>query len=251
MEDKWDFYPCQVDGAPASIFLNLWFEDTSPLSPADTLYRARIVMRDKAEHGMGSAEEAAVLHPFEDRLVSFAKQLSLFHVGRLRNHGAWDLVFYGPPGLLESFHALSHGIDGLDGRELEVGSKPDPSWECYRGFLLPDTERRQWMRNRSVVEALERAGDLAAVARRVDHWVYFSTKRSRASFARVAARAGFTVEDAINSPADEHGFGARVHRSDIVELAHIHSVVMHLVELAGQHQGDYDGWETSVEKTLR
>lgn len=95
------------------------------------------------------------------------------------------------------------------------------------------------------------AGDLAAVARRVDHWVYFSTKRSRASFARVAARAGFTVEDAINSPADEHGFGARVHRSDIVELAHIHSVVMHLVELAGQHQGDYDGWETSVEKTLR
>ena len=45
--DEWDFYPCRVDDAPASIFLNLWFEKKAPVTSADTLYWLRIQMLDK------------------------------------------------------------------------------------------------------------------------------------------------------------------------------------------------------------
>lgn len=53
----------------------------------------------------------------------------------------------------------------------------------------------------------------------------------------------------IDTTSDDHEtFGAQIFRTDTVELDHIQTVVMKLFKLAEQHDGDYDGWESSVEK---
>lgn len=244
----WDFYPCEVDGRAASIFLNLWFEDNLPLPAADTMYCVRIAMRDTAEHGMGSAAEAEVLRPLEDRLIARAQQLGLFYVGRLRNHGTWELVLYGPPDRLDSVRAFVGRLDGLDGRAVETDAEPDPSWDYYTDFLLPDDERRQWMQDRRLTETLEAEGDQASVGRRVDHRLCFSSELGRSGFVRAVAREGFVADHQFQHPDPAHPFGLQVHRIDTVDLDHIHDVVMQLFEQANHHGGAYDGWETSVEK---
>src|SRR5262245_10184073 len=92
VKEEWDFYPCQVDHAPASISLNMWFEKVAPLRSAKTLYWLRIQMRDQAEHGMGAPGEAEILHPIEDALAERARAIGLYYVGRLRNDGSWQLA---------------------------------------------------------------------------------------------------------------------------------------------------------------
>lgn len=246
-EDEWDFYPCRVDDAPASIFLNLWFEKKAPVAAADTLYWLRIQMIDKAEHGMGSAAEAEILYPVEDHLTQRAQANGFLYVGRLRSDGRWQLTFYGPSDRLQAIQTLSRGLEGIDGRKVDTGSKPDPAWGYYRDFLVPNAEHRRWMRDQGVVEVLQQEGDPLRTPRRVDHWIYFLTANTRNDFVRDVTREGFQIWQLIDDSKGAFSFGARVHRVDPVELEHIHEVVMTLVHLAEQHDGDYDGWETSVE----
>jgi regulator of RNase E activity RraB len=108
---------------------------------------------------------------------------------------------------------------------------------------MPNAERMRWMTDRRVVEVLEDRGDIHSTPRRVDHWAYFPTAEARQSFVEAALQADFDLE----SIDDDERCCARVFRTDTVELEHIHAVVMILFELANQHGGDYDGWETSVE----
>jgi len=165
VENEWDFYPCRVDDAPASIYLNLWFAKHAPLSSADTLYWVRIQILDKAEHGMGSAADAELLYPVQDQLHERAQANGFFYVGRLRTDGRWQLAFYGLAGRLDTLQTLANMLDGLDGRKIETGSKPDPDWRYYRDFLLPDAERHQWMQDRAVVAVLREKGDPLSIPR--------------------------------------------------------------------------------------
>lgn len=201
-------------------------------------------MFDAAEHGMGSSTEAEAIFPVEDALTDSAADFGLVFVGRLRNSGNWQITFYGPPG--QSDALLAHARDtNLAGRRLETGSKPDPDWAYYREFLMPNAERRQWMQDRQVVDALEEHGDVHSIPRRIDHWVWFRSPAARQDFVEAAVRDGFAVETTTDEP---EAYGAQIFRTDTVELDHIHDVVMKLFKLAEENDGDYDGWESSVEK---
>jgi len=246
-DDEWDFYPCRVEDAPASIFLNFRYERSVPSSSVGTLYWVRIHMLDPGEHGMGTAAEAEVLYPLEDQLIERLTDLALIYVGRLRNHSCWQLTFYGQSDLNEALKIAGAEMK-LGGRQFDVGSKADDEWSYYRDFLLPDTERRQWMQDRRLVEVLEEKGDPLVTARRVDHWAYFSSVAARERFIVGATRDGFALEGTTEDSPGERAFGAQIFRTDSVELQHIHDVVMKLYAIAKQQDGEYDGWETSVEK---
>jgi len=241
--DHYEFYPCIVDDAPASIFLNMRFEGSTPPEDAGTLYWLSYEMRDPGEHGIGSADEAGVLNAIEDDLIARAAAIALVYVGRLRNRGNWQTAFYGPPHQLDALRELAEEIGG--DRRFQAASKPDAAWSYYRDFLLPDAERRQWMMDRRLVHVLQEQGDALVIARRVDHWAYFTSAAARDRFIDAAERAGFTVHAMTEG---EGRLGAQVYRKDPVELDHIHDVVMTLVDAAEAHGGQYDGWETSIER---
>lgn len=250
--DDWDFYPCLVDGTPASIFLNVGLEEVAPIVAAATRFRVRIRMRDADEHGMGSAAEATALHGVEDHLVQAAVVPGLRYVGRLRHQGQWELVFYGAAAQEAALAAAVASLEALDGRDVDVDVSDDAAWVYYTEFLLPDAERRQWMKDRRLVAVLEEHGDVGETPRRVDHWAYFPSVDARARFLAAAKAEGFVGEiepdaPAAAAPAASPPYCAHVYRLDAAELAYIHDVVMGLVELAEEQGGDYDGWETSVE----
>ena len=72
-DDDWDFYPCLVDDRPASIFLNLRYDDERPPEDTTTLYRIRLPMAEPEDHGMGSAAEALAMNALEDEMVQRAE----------------------------------------------------------------------------------------------------------------------------------------------------------------------------------
>jgi hypothetical protein len=243
-DDRWDFYFCRVDDGPASITLNLRYADEKPA--LDTLYWVSITMRDRGEHDMGTAAEAEELYAMEDRFIASARAAGFLQVGRLRNNSVWQVTFYGQAGRAKQLGELVRE-HGFGNRKLAFDSKPDRDWSYYDEFLYPSAERVQWMQDRDVVSALESHGDVHATPRRVDHWIYLPSKKAREAFIEDVGREGFSVEASV--PARRRTHAVRVFRTDPVELEHIHDVVMTLVELAEKHDGEYDGWETFVEKT--
>ncbi len=236
MTDVFDFYPCMVDGRPASIYVNLRYEHETPSE--DTRYTLAVALRDAGEHAIGTADEAAVLDAFEGEALPVVAARGLVFVGRLRHAGVWELVFYGAAGALD---ALTVDAAVLDGRRVVTRSDADPAWIYYRELLLPDAERLQWMDDRRMVQILVEQGDVVTRPRRIDHRVSFATEAARAAFVTDAERHGFALE------TGEDPRVARVHRVDPIELAHVHDVVMVLVDAAAALGGTYEGWTAPIE----
>jgi hypothetical protein len=280
--DQFEFYPCIVDGEPASIYVNLRYEAARP-SGADTRYSVEMRMTDAGPHGIGTAEEAEAINAIEEGLIETLGAVGLVYVGRIRNRGTWDAAFYGPAGQVDAVRAAVPKT-----RHAQTRSEADPEWRYYTELLLPDAERRQWGDDRRLVQILKEQGDILSTPRRVDHWATFETAAARDAFVEIAVRAGFTrdVEPADDLSAsrvpdndlsaarvpegdrsaagvtdgearsaagdDLFGtrgdrFGARVHRVDPIELEHIHDAVMILVDAATKVGGAYDGWECPIE----
>ena len=235
-DDELEFYPCLVDGEPASIYVNLRFEHARP--DHDMRYTVAILMRERGEHGIGTEAEAASLNLVEEALMARAHALGVTYVGRLRTRGVWEVTFYGPRGHLAPLRTLA--TDRAGDRQVAAIMSPEPAWTYYHELLLPDAERRQWMDDRRIVQILREHGDRLATPRRVDHHLTFPTEATRDTFAAAVRTAGFTVEDA--------GLAVRAHRIDPIELDHIHDVVMTLVDAATQVGGRYERWEAGIER---
>jgi hypothetical protein len=241
---EYEFYPCLVDNAPASIYLDMRFEREGLPDGAHTRYSVAVRMRDAGPHGVGTAAEAEALDAAEEALIARAAKHGLVYVGRLRNRGEWDVTFYGPPG--HEVRLRDEARARVDEREVTMHVQHDPEWTYYFELLLPDAERRQWIDDRRVVQVLKEHGDVLVAPRRVDHFAYFDSPGARDAFVKAAEAAGFALEDASHDEAAERPFGAHVFRDDPVELDHIHDVVMILADAAAAHRGSYDGWEAAI-----
>jgi hypothetical protein len=235
-DDDLEFYPCLVDGAAASIYVNLRFEHAPPAGH-DTRYTVAILMREQGEHGIGTEEEGAALNLVEEALMARAHGLGITYVGRLRSRGVWEITFYGPRGHLASLRTLA--TERAGDRRVAAIMNPEPAWDYYRELLLPDAERRQWMDDRRLVQILREQGDRLAAPRRVDHRLTFPETTARDTFVAAAVAAGFAA-------GDTEGLDVHVHRVDPIELDHIHDVVMTLVDLATPLGGRYERWAAGI-----
>jgi hypothetical protein len=229
-----------VDDAPASIYVNLKYERDRP-AMADTCYRVAIELQEPGVYGIGGADEGEALSSLEEQLIAAAP--ALHYVGRVRNRGTWESVFYGAPGQRAALQLPDTG-----GHRMRVFADPDPDWGYYTDLLLPDAERRQWTDDRRMVTILSEQGDVLVTPRRVDHHAYFPTARARVAFVAQLVPDGFTLALATEELDREWPFGAQIQRSDAIELDHIHDVVMIVVDAAIAHGGRYERWECGVEK---
>ena len=242
--DEFDFYPCLVDAAPASIYVNLYFEHAGHAPGDDTRYTIAIGMRERGEHGIGTAAEAASLNLVEEAVIARAGELAVTYVGRVRTRGSWEIVLYGPAGHLEGLRtkAVEHAGD----RQLVARQTGDATWAYYRELLVPDAERRQWMDDRRMVQILSEQGDRRITPRRVDHRIALPTVAAREAFVAAATAAAFTPDGTETLADADLPHRVRVHRVDPIELDHIHEVVMILVDAATPLGGRYDRWEAGI-----
>jgi regulator of RNase E activity RraB len=84
----------------------------------------------------------------------------------------------------------------------------------------------------------------------VSHWAYFKSTEDRSKFIAKAINMGFknTYEYATEKVGDGLPYGVTIERNDRVDWSSINEVTLPLFRLAREFDGDYDGWETSVEK---
>jgi len=116
--------------------------------------------------------------------------------------------------------------------------------------LHPSPHDWQRIKNRHVIEALQKHGDSLEKQRVVMHWAYFDRDSSREQFVAHLTDRGYTVtsQGRVDDPNSRFPLSVAFERIDRVDWDSINEATVELWDLAQSLGGDYDGWETSVER---
>jgi len=247
VSEDWDFYFAQVDGRPASIYLDLGIAVGVPLPGYPDMAYLRVHMHQPRADGLSSQDEFDALIALEDRIVAMltAGDAARF-VGRCTSDGHRDFFFFLRPQVDWQASAAT-AMEG-SGYAYASGQRPDPQGEVYHGFLYPDDEARERIRNRRVCAALERAGDALSAPRDIRHWAYFPDPAGRDAFLAQAAAMSFRAcaQEAGSAAEEEGEYLALVQRDDIPGYDRIDAICLPLFRAAHDLGGRYDGWESEV-----
>lgn len=240
MSGNWDFYLCQVENQPASMFVDL--DIAAPVDGFAVMGYIRVFMNSPREDGLSSQEEAATLNQIEDHIAQLVNDAVLY-VGRCTKDGCRDFILY----LKEAdlwVEKAGKVMEAFPEYEYETGVQDDRDWSVYLNYLSPSQTDRQIINNRRICNTLKNHGDALDQARDLDHWAYFSDAKSRAIFIEKVSVSGFLIEKLIE-PDDEYPeYGVKLKRSDIPSHDRIDQITLPLFDLAAGLGGKYDGWAT-------
>jgi hypothetical protein len=243
MSSKWDFYQSRVNGKPASVYLDL------DLAPDPTRPLLLIVWLDLRRphpgHGMATDAEFDALDALEDRLAaSFKAAYGCIYAGRITTDGRREFYFYSASGNQLEALALA-ALAPFPGYTVKAWSQPDARWEQYTGVLYPHGPALRWMKDKSVLEALARAGDTPAIARPVSHFSFFPSAARRTAFTQAIENAGFRIGKLLDNrkAGDSHPFGVVYQLAQTPTLAVMTETTALLSRLSEKNAGQYDGWE--------
>ena len=99
-----------------------------------------------------------------------------------------------------------------------------------------------------VLEVLEKEGDCLEIERRIDHWAYFDRAAARETFVAWATSNGYSIQALLEPEGERRRYGIQLFHVASPRLATITHHTIELRRRAAEMGGDYDGWETSVER---
>lgn len=245
MSKDWDFYLSEIDGKPASLFVDLGIADDAPLERWPVLASIHLRMQTPRDDGLSSQEEFEALKAIEDALTMHLVSKSATYVGRITVDGHRDFDFYiaHAKGWTELVATVLGAFPRYD---YECRTRPDRDWTTYFDVLFPSDEDRERIQNRRLCDALKRNGDRLDTARQIEHWAYFPNAGARQRFTRKASTLGYHVEETIEPEDPGDQFGVRLTGIGIPSHEHIDALTLPLFHAANECDGDYDGWETEV-----
>jgi uncharacterized protein (TIGR01619 family) len=248
-KEEWDFYFSNVDDVLGSFYIDLGLIHIAPVSDKPNLVWISLLMNGPREDGLSSSEEFETLKAIEDGLQEFilAKHNAIY-AGRLTTDGRRDFYFYmGDTTLYDK--TISESMVAFPAYSFDFDIKEDKQWEQYFNFMYPNPKQFQSIQNRRVIDNLEEHGDPLTKARPVEHWLYFKTEADRTLFLAKIEHLNFNVVNKDETTSfGEYPYKLQISRVDHVDHNSVDEYALELWELAQECNGEYDGWETSVEK---
>ena len=247
MSDTWKSYICRVNDSLASIRFDLGLREVVPIRSKPCLLWVWVYFRTPRPDGLSDSKEAPTPFNIEDALTpELSRTCGAILCGVITTEGRREFYFYADANK-DFGSTVASSLAKFSEYRFDSGEKNDPLWTQYLHVLYPSPEDMQRIANRDLLDQLEKRGDVLSVKRQVLHWVYFKTKRDRDRFKEVVVKSGYTID--FESESDVQGdrpFGLTVARSHSVEQTVVDDVVLELMRLAQQFDGDYDGWETPI-----
>jgi regulator of RNase E activity RraB len=247
MDQDWTSYFFNADDHPVSVFVNLGIRADVPIPSNPWRLGVQVSLQNPRPDGLTTSEEAPTLFLIEDALNhQIARQCGAITPGRITTRGTRQFWYYAKTN--ENFRtAVGIAMKGFPGYRFQVAEKQDPEWEYYLNVLYPSREALERIKNRDLLEVLTKQGDILALPREVQHWIYFPSEESRTLFEHEASNVGFRIGHECKSDVQgDSTFGLTVFRTQPIEQERIDETVLELLRLAKRFGGEYDGWETPI-----
>lgn len=236
--EHWDFYFCEIDGAPHSTMVNLSLLDVAPIAALCEFYCIEInLMHPNPENGMTTSEESQPLKDLED-FIDDSLTGAIKYVARQTGDSKRKFYFYGSA--QASFDALVDDITkAFPAYEKTTFNFEDTEWQTYLNDLYPNAMAMNEITNRAVCFRLEEGGDDLNIPRTIDHSVIFRNRKHAKEFEKVVVEKGFSVE-IKSSGMWKKTFDLLVQRTD--PPSSLDPITFELERLAEDLGGSYDGW---------
>ena len=248
--ENWESYIASYEeNKPGSTTVRMDIFNQTPIPEYQYVLVTGIKYESKRDDGFPEDKTFKLLYKLGDELIEFLnKNTENIFVGSFMFDFERLEYFYiktdiGIENKLKEFYKSNY-----PNHEHYINLKEDNTWSYYREFLYPSQEIMDYLGDQRVVEALIEAGDNLSKARRVDHWAYFKDESKMESFKKEIKKLNFKIENSTKIDDKSTPFMVHFYRDDKVDLDSIYSITSALRTLAISYEGDYDGWETSVEK---
>lgn len=207
--------------------------------PAGFEYRVVCSLPIAASDGFPDDAEAEQLFAIEEQLELAVGDAGMF-VGAVTENSKRHLFYY----VRESFDVavLESFVQSPPER------KHDPAWADFTEWLVPSDSDRQINSDLHLIHILEEEGDDLSAVRPVDHFLYFDDKSDRDEVAISLSAQGEADLETSDDPESDSPYGIQFVREHALEPPEIFEHTLALVELASEHNGYYDGWETPLVK---
>lgn len=245
MTDHWEHYFARVDDKIASFLVNISIRDQAPDGGLPFVAYVRLHMNSPRDDGLSSNDEADLLAAVEDALENALVDARAVYVGICTTNACRDLFFY-VAGVENWDEKVAAAMQPFPSYRFESGSWKDEEWSSYLTYLYPSPRNWAAIGDRRVCKALEEAGDKLVEPRGIDHWIYFDSREPRDSFVAAAASLGFHVRELTDPDSQSKKWKAQLWRMDVPAYDKIDDILTPLRDLAEEHGGDYDGWESFV-----
>lgn len=109
------------------------------------------------------------------------------------------------------------------------------------------SEQKRITEDEHVVEYLKKNGDKLVKPREVFHWIYFKTDLEADNFIKKIETKNFILVSK-RKVEDNYPIQVELKRIDKVDIKSVNEYSLYLLAVTEKYNGEYDGWETSVEK---
>ena len=248
-QQDWSVYFSNVNSKVGSIVVDLSLKKIAPIKSQPNEVWVSVIMKNPRPDGLSSSEESEILENLgEDLVKAIETKYVVTHTGRITTDGHRDFFFYYAD--INSYEkTIAEAMLKYPDYKYTFGTKIDKDWNDYLSILYPTPEQYQSIQNGKVILQLQKGGDVLTKERAVEHWIYFKTDGDRKAFISKVEKDGFKVlkEEKVTT-VNDYPYQLQITRFDKVDFVSVDSYVLPLWRLAKENNGDYDGWETSIEK---
>jgi uncharacterized protein (TIGR01619 family) len=246
MTEHWDAYIKSIDDNMATLIVDLGLYETAPDAAKPYLMKLTLNLLHPNEDGFYDEREMEVIDDIEDKLSDLLEgEHQAAFVARVTTNGNQEFYFYVPKqdGMDVVIKAFNTQFKDYP---LAIEFSHDPEWHTYTEDLFPTPIEMQLMQNYHLTTQLETSGDQLETPRIVTHYAFFASEANRDKFLDAVQKDGFTFADWVDGQEDDVDtpFGVSFEREDPVDIFSANELTISLFELALEHEGEYDGWET-------
>ncbi|WLQ16210.1 DUF695 domain-containing protein [Hahella aquimaris] len=246
MQDKWNVYPRFTDEGQAWVSVNLGYEEIAQTDARNSLLAVRLKLKRPNAQGLPTSEEFAALEEIDEALFAGLEAHNAVYAGRITVNRE-RFFFYYMNCDEKAAAAIVRHVGRQFGYILEFGVSADPEKQSYWLNLYPSEDDWQVIQDLDVLQALAKSGDQPDLQREVTHWAYFPTQALAQQFADWAAAEHYVVTRCAREE-DGDRFQVIFSHTGSMRLDDISFRTLYSNRKAKEFGGDYDGWETSVEK---
>lgn len=244
INDHWEIYANSIEGHNAWVSYNHGYSEIIDNDPRNYVLKVYVHLKEFTEDGMPTGNEFGILDNLEDSLVQEISKVNGIHYGRLTFNKKRNFYFY-VENRTNDLEAIVDNVCKEFKRDFEVSFEFDPEKEWYWKGIYPNADSWRVVRDLKVLNALTQNGDIATIEREVFHWAYFPQKFNAQRFV-----------DWLNSQEYEVLSFKNENKEFQVRFSHVGTMILpdltrHTIAINRQARamsGEYDGWDTSVEK---
>ncbi|MDH6366889.1 MULTISPECIES: DUF695 domain-containing protein [unclassified Breznakia] len=197
--------------------------------------------------GFPTKEELEKLYLVEDQIEKQWGRKGFYFVGTRTQDGNRDFVFMSKH-IIRWESMCNQLLRNHKDLQSKIVTRLHDHGKFYQTKLYPDAYGFNWIKNDTIINDLRNQGELFCKAREIDFYTYFETNEQAKAFASSLDDVFADIHELDICEVERKGIQVFVSVVDIPQMDYIMQTTNALITLAKDHDGEFDGWGTTIEK---